>query len=123
MRFKRNPVLKLLFKECGYRLIDNYFDYRQYKEFEFPPKHQDRVLKDDAGESDTSCLIYLNDLEDGDTVFYESKESETPYCSIKPQKGKMIFFPHFYWHSAYASSHKKKILLFKLASITTKKLE
>jgi len=79
--------------------------------------HQDTPWKDGEMTSNTSCLLYLDTLEDGDTVFYESATSKNGFMSSPSERGKIVFFDHAIWHSSNPSKDKKRVLLLKLYRI------
>ena len=54
---------------------------------------------------DYSFVLYLQDSEDGHTCF----EIDNKVVKVKPEKGKLVFFPSDIWHWGEQSSGKKKI--------------
>ena len=54
---------------------------------------------------DYSFVLYLQDSENGHTCF----EIDNKIVKVKPEKGKLVFFPSDIWHWGEKSSGKKKI--------------
>tara|TARA_E500000305_G_C3850758_1_gene156022 strand:- start:4 stop:501 length:498 start_codon:yes stop_codon:yes gene_type:complete len=67
------------------------------KGFEKPHDHQKT--------EDYSFIAYLQDSEDGNTCFQMDDE----VIKIKPEKGKIVFFPSSIWHWGEPSSGNKKL--------------
>lgn len=60
---------------------------------------------DHQATEDFSFILYLSNSEDGNTCFQLEKET----YKVKPEKGKIIFFPSNIWHWGEPSSGNKKI--------------
>ena len=60
---------------------------------------------DHKNTEDYSFVLYLQDSENGHTCF----EIDDKIVKVKPEKGKLVFFPSDIWHWGEKSSGKKKI--------------
>lgn len=61
---------------------------------------------------DLSFILYLSDSKDGHTCFFKENT-----IKIKPEKGKILFFPSDIWHWGEANSGDKKIAVGALKRI------
>jgi hypothetical protein len=113
---KPNLALIKAFELKGYKIVGTIL-YRVYKPFQYAKIHQDTPWSENGLVSTISCLIYLNNLDDGETVFYEDRNAKNGFVSSPCHRGKMVFFDHKIWHSSNPSKEEKRVLLLKLCKI------
>ena len=88
-----------------------------YEQGEYFKKHKDSGHKDvDKGlTSFMTVLVYLTDdedgLEGGDTVFYGKGSHTSNKMSVKPLKGRCVFFLHQIEHESFPVLKGTKIIL------------
>ena len=67
---------------------------------------------DHIATEDFSFILYLSDSQDGHTCFFKENT-----IKIKPERGKIIFFPSNIWHWAEANSGDKNLAVGALKKV------
>lgn len=111
-RIKLIESFPFILDEKKFQFPSDEFRSYLYKPGQYFKPHKDGSEKTENMQSKITCLIYLNDIQGGQTVLMPNGFADkSSHIQIVPKKGSMLLFEHKFWHEGLPVDSGEKYVL------------